>query len=865
MNKKRVIFAVTIFVALGLFLFTFANPRDNDEATNNDIVKPTTNDVKPVVEEPKEEEKENEEPAVTTILEAPRNNQANAFNNNVVAPTNNVPRMENNDPTPEERKEAPVVEPVKVYHKVQFIGFNNEIVDVQDVEDGKDAVAPTVTDVTKNGVVYTFNGWDNEYTNIKANTTVKAIYEITKITATIVLDGEEYGTIDLKVSESLFDAITNPAVVTTDQTEIEGLVDGTLPTTEVLNHKYSYTSLEYVADKGFVITGSLVIDEEALARNTVVLTYIIDDNAFFFGGTKKITTKTTNGYNKVVLPKVFVGFNEANVIWTDANGELKEGYTSSMTLTAKLDKQGPVITLKGLTERELFATNGSYREEGFTVTDNYTRLTERNVVVTIKLGNQLVDKVDYSKPGTYTITYTAVDTEGNVGTAKRVITVKKVELVSLELSKTTGSYLVGDSMENITVTAVYNNGTRKVLNKQTCRYYSCTDGYTQDKNFDSTTKGTKSITYSYTDNNVTKKATYNYTVDKIELESLELSKTSGTYYVGDSMETITVTAVYTDGTRKVLSKQTCNYGRCSDGYTQDKEFNSATKGTKSIKYSYTDDKVTKTATYNYTVNKIELESLELSKTSGTYFVGDSMENITVTAVYTDGSRKVLNKQTCRYYSCTDGYTQDKEFNSSSKGNRTITYSYKDDEITKTATYSYEVKEAVVTGIELSSYYGSYIVGDEMEQLDVYVVYSNGRKEKVDHYSVQGFNTNKNNVGNGHVITVNYKGMKANYTYDVKYHAEIGREQIAFFLLSDYYLEFDIPKTTYVSKIVAYDANGVAHNVQIPSGSTTKIMISKENYDIIHSMTGNNSNQKLVVTYNVKGEEIESTYTRVVTK
>ena len=43
------------------------------------------------------------------------------------------------------------------------------------------------------------------------------------------------------------------------------------------------------------------------------------------------------------------------------------------------------------------------------------------------------------------------------------------------------------------------------------------------------------------------------------------------------------------------------------------------------------------------------------------------------------------------------------------------------------------------------------------------------------------------------------------------------------------------------------------------------MISKENYDIIHSMTGNNSNQKLVVTYNVKGEEIESTYTRVVTK
>ncbi len=237
-----------------------------------------------------------------------------------------------------------------------------------------------------------------------------------------------------------------------------------------------------------------------------------------------------------------------------------------------------------------------------------------------------------------------------------------------------------------------------------------------------------------------------------------------------------------------------------------------------------------------------------------------MEDITVTAVYTDGSRKELNKQTCRYYSCTDGYTQDKEFSSSSKGNKSITYSYKDNGITKTATYTYEVKEAVVTGIELSSYYGSYIVGDEMEHLDVYVVYSNGRKEKVDHYSVQGFNTNKNNVGNGHVITVNYKGMKANYTYDVKYHAEIGKEY-AFFFLGDCYLQFDIPTNTSINSITFYDENGTQHSIAVNGYS--KITISREEYAMIHAMDGTNSNQKLVVSFNVKGQEIVSTYTRVV--
>ena len=85
MNKKKVIFAVTIFVALGLFLFTFANPKNDDEATNNDIVKPTTNDVEPKVEPEKNIEEEIIEPVVNVPVQ---NNQPVRFNN-VVTPANN--------------------------------------------------------------------------------------------------------------------------------------------------------------------------------------------------------------------------------------------------------------------------------------------------------------------------------------------------------------------------------------------------------------------------------------------------------------------------------------------------------------------------------------------------------------------------------------------------------------------------------------------------------------------------------------------------------------------------------------------------------------------------------------------------------
>ena len=62
-------------------------------------------------------------------------------------------------------------------YTVKFINYDgSQIGDIQEVEEGKAAVAPTVE--VREG--YTFKGWDKDYSNVKSNLEVKAIYEENK-------------------------------------------------------------------------------------------------------------------------------------------------------------------------------------------------------------------------------------------------------------------------------------------------------------------------------------------------------------------------------------------------------------------------------------------------------------------------------------------------------------------------------------------------------------------------------------------------------------------------------------------------------------------------------------------------------------
>ncbi len=79
------------------------------------------------------------------------------------------------------------------------------------------------------------------------------------------------------------------------------------------------------------------------------------------------------------------------------------------------DKEGPTVNLKG-NKTEIISVGDNYIDSGATATDNCDGEISTKLVMS--------GKVDTSKIGTYNITYSAVDSKNNQGSATRVVTVK---------------------------------------------------------------------------------------------------------------------------------------------------------------------------------------------------------------------------------------------------------------------------------------------------------------------------------------------------------------------------------------------------------------------------------------------------------
>ena len=77
---------------------------------------------------------------------------------------------------------------------VTFVDWNGTVLSTQKVKAGESATAPTAPSRAEDAqYVYTFSGWDNDFTNITADTTVKAVYSTTAKTYLVTFlgfDGE---------------------------------------------------------------------------------------------------------------------------------------------------------------------------------------------------------------------------------------------------------------------------------------------------------------------------------------------------------------------------------------------------------------------------------------------------------------------------------------------------------------------------------------------------------------------------------------------------------------------------------------------------------------------------------------------------
>jgi penicillin-binding protein 1A len=142
----------------------------------------------------------------------------------------------------------------------------------------------------------------------------------------------------------------------------------------------------------------------------------------------KETGKIANEYCTDVEEKVFItrDNSDTDTSWQQAADAQYMAPTETCTThTSKPDTEKPVITINDVTKDTIeIKVNGQFTIPTATATDNIDGDITKNITTQIKKDGTVVEKIDTSKAGTYTITYTVEDTAKN--TATKTITVKIV-------------------------------------------------------------------------------------------------------------------------------------------------------------------------------------------------------------------------------------------------------------------------------------------------------------------------------------------------------------------------------------------------------------------------------------------------------
>lgn len=132
--------------------------------------------------------------------------------------------------------------------------------------------------------------------------------------------------------------------------------------------------------------------------------------------------------------------------------------SDSISIKVKvIDNIAPIITLKGNTSVSI-ALNETYKEKGYTATDNVDGDITDRVTITNNINNK--------KEGTYDITYSVKDSSGNVTSIKRTVKVYKAKTIvnfPIKSVDDLNTYLINSGYD---VSVIYYN----INNKYTYKY-----------------------------------------------------------------------------------------------------------------------------------------------------------------------------------------------------------------------------------------------------------------------------------------------------------------------------------------------------------------------------------------------------------
>ncbi|MBQ2347692.1 MAG: bacterial Ig-like domain-containing protein, partial [Clostridia bacterium] len=410
-----------------------------------------------------------------------------------------------------------------------------------------------------------------------------------------------------------------------------------------------------------------------------------------------------------------------------------------------------------------------------------------------------ISGADTSQAGTFTVTASY-----QTKTASFKITVLKSEVVSITLVEPTKKeYFVGESLDlsGMTVTAYMSDGSSEIVSDKVTV-----------SGFDSTAAGNKTITVSY----ASKSASFDITVKEKQVEFTGFVITLPlklNYYVGESFDPygMEILAAYSDETAEDVTEKATLSGfdsRTAGVKTITVEYNGHTTSfdvtvydvvldhisvTPPDKMQYTvgeapdmtgfsvtayysngsfNDVTDKAAVSGFDTSEagvkqvnveyegmtssfeivvleavVYLDRIELTPPEKTsYYIGEILDTtgMKVLAYYSDGSAVDVTE-----------FVNVTGFDSQTAGKQVITVEYD----SKTAEFEIEVKQAVLTALEINEPdKKEYNIGEELDLTGfvLWAVYDNGEKIRVeDGYAVTGFDST---TAGTKTVTVEYMGI-----------------------------------------------------------------------------------------------------------
>ena len=285
--------------------------------------------------------------------------------------------------------------------------------------------------------------------------------------------------------------------------------------------------------------------------------------------------------------------------------------------------------------------------QGMTLTAYYSDGTP--YVIT----NYSISPTSFETAGTHQLTITFVDADGQEVSFDMSVTVVEATIQSITVStqpvKT--NYAAGEQFDpaGLSILVTYTNEKSETIayNDHANSFSWSPDGQLEE--------GTDSVTVTYQG----KAVAVPISVGPARVVFIEVTKVPDktTYYEGESLNTdgMTVTAIYTDNSKKEIAGYTCSPTKLTEA------------GTQTIEVTYEQDGMKVTAMFDVTVEKLVPESISISGNyKKNYSVGDYFDpsGVIVTVKYSNGTEKMV----------TD-YTHQKNQMSQAKDNQKVWFYY----------------------------------------------------------------------------------------------------------------------------------------------------------------------------------------------